>query len=180
MTSDVTKVSPQAANPANPPEAVTSTGVTARTRIPMSVPQRKLEVPNLPGYVLYWFRDSNVPRALQAGYEFVQRNELPVNQMNVATDKGISGNQDLGNHIRVYGGLDAQNQPEFGTLMKIREEWWREDQAKVANKNAGVLKSIFKKEAIAGDAELTPEDREHRYIKTALFQRPARKAQIEQ
>lgn len=172
----LTQVAPKAANPANVPEATAAKEPSARKRIPMSVPQRKLEVPKLPGFVLYWFRESNVPRALQAGYEFVDATELPVNQHNVATDKGISGNQDMGSRIRLVGGLTEQNDAIYAVLMKIKEEYWNEDHAEMARLNAQMLENIFGKEQILGSESLSQTDKEQRYVKTALFSRPARKA----
>lgn len=177
MTIDpkVTPAGPKAANPANPPPAVEAAEKQARKRIPMSVPQRKLEVPKIPGYVTYWFRESNVPRAEQAGYEFVDSRELSIHQHNVATDKGISGNQDLGSRIRIVGGLTDQNEAVYAVLMKIREEFWNEDHLLIARNNAQNLENIFVKEEIAGSENVSDRDKDQRYVKTSLFQRPSRK-----
>lgn len=172
-----TPVTPKAANPANAPAAVQAADPVIRKRIPMSVPQRRLEVPKIPGFVCFWFKESNVPRAMQAGYEFVDSNELPLNQHNVATDKGISGNQDLGSRIKLVSGQSEFGDPQYCVLMKIREEFWNEDHAGVARKNAEALQSIFVNEAIQdGGQQLSAEDKALRYVKTALLQRPPRKA----
>lgn len=147
----------------------------ARKRIPLSIPQRKLEVAPIPGFHLYWFRDDNVERALQAGYEFVDDKEVSLNQHGVATRKEISGNADLGSHVRVIAGTAANGSAEHLTLMKIREEWWKEDQKVLEERNASVLAAIFQDEQIMGSEQLSPEDRATRYVKTALFNRPTRK-----
>lgn len=163
-------------NPSNPPAAVEAAKPAVRKRIPMSVPQRKLEVPEIPGFHLYWFRESSVPRAIQGGYEHVYSQDLPVNQLNVANDKGISGNQDLGSHVRIVGGVAEGGGVEYAVLMKIREEWWQEDQDAISKKNAGVMEAIFNKEQIIGSEKVQGGDRDLRYVKTALFNRPTRKA----
>lgn len=165
------KSAPQA-NPANvPPQQSNAT----RKRIPMSVPQRRLEVPDMPGYHLHWFRDVNVPRAIQAGYEMVKDGEVKLNQFNVGADAALSGNADLGTNIKVIAGTGEDGKPEHLNLMKIREEWWLEDQKVLESRNASVLQAIFTKEAIAGSESLSSEDKAQRYVNTALLQRPPRK-----
>ena len=156
-------------NPANAAAPV-------RKRVPMSVPQRKLETPEIPGHHLHWFVDRNIPRALQAGYEFVTDREVPINQFGVATDKSISGNADLGSQIRIVGGTAENGGVEYLTLMKLREEWWTEDRKDLEKRNASVLSAIFKDEQVIGSDKVSAEDRGQSYVKQALFNRPTRKA----
>ena len=156
-------------NPANAPAK------TERKRIPMSVPQRKLETTEIPGYHLYWFRDENVPRAVQAGYEFVQDNEIQLNQLGVGSSKDISGNSDMGSRVRVISGTSADGSAEHLTLMKIRQEWWDEDRKAIEERNASVMSAIFRDEQILGSEKVSPEEQGARYVKTALLQRPVRK-----
>src|SRR5205807_8105847 len=111
-----------------------------RKRIPMSVPRPRLSVPELPGYFLYWHLERNVPAALQAGYEFVNSNELPINQLNVATDSTVSGNADMGSHIRVVGGVGVDGRAEYHVLMKLRNEWRKEDERERDKRNADMLR----------------------------------------
>jgi len=158
-------------NPANKP----GTDKAARKRIPMSTPHRRLEAPDLPGYHLYWFKDSNIPRALQAGYEFVDDKEAPLNQLNVGNDKTISGNADMGSRVRVIAGTAEGGGVEHLTLMKIKEEFWLEDRKAIDARNADVMSAIFREEQIAGSDKASPADRGTSYVKTALFQRPTRK-----
>jgi hypothetical protein len=162
-----------AANPAN---QIGSDRVTSRTRIPMSVPQRKLDAPDIPGQHLYWFLERNVPRALQAGYEFVKDKEVSLNQLGVATSRDISGNADMGTNVKVIAGRDEAGAVEYHVLMKIRLEWWKEDQAALENRNASIMSAIFTKEKIMGSENLSEEDKQTRYVSTALFNRPTRKA----
>jgi hypothetical protein len=148
-----------------------------RKRIPMSVPQRKLEVPEIPGYHLHWFREINVPRALQAAYEFVKMDELPINQLNTASSVDSSGNTDLGTNVRVIGAVTELNHPEYLVLMKLREEYWREDRQEIDAQAARRMQAIFRDEVILDDPN-HPADADTkalRYVKTAVFNRPTRK-----
>ena len=163
-------------NPANAPAAELAKEPGQRKRIPLSVPRRKMEAPDLPGFHLHWFLESNVPTALQGGYEFVKMDEFPLNQIGVATDTSVSGNADLGTNIKIIAGIGADNRAEYQLLMKIREEWWKEDQKVIEARNASVMEAIFRNEKIAGSERLSQEDQATRYVKTALFQRPTRKA----
>lgn len=163
---------PKTVNPANKP----GEDKAARKRIPMSIPRRKLEVPDIAGYHLHWFLDANVPRALQGGYEMVDAKEVPLFQFNVGTDNTISGNADLGSHIKVVGGVGENGQPTHLNLMKIRLEWWQEDQKSIEERNAQVMSAIFTKESIPGSGN-SGEDTSQRYVKTALLNRPPRKGQ---
>jgi hypothetical protein len=157
-------------NPAN-----AATTKPERKRIPMSVPQRRLEVTQIPGYHLHWFRGENVPRALQAGYEFVEDKEVQLNQLNVGTSKDMNGNADMGSRVRVVAGTAADGNVEHLTLMKIREEWWNEDRKSIEERNASVMSAIFRDEQILGSEKVSPEDQGARYVKTALLNRPVRK-----
>src|SRR2546421_9553453 len=164
----------------------------------MSVPRPKLEVPQLDGYFLYWHLERNVPAALQAGYEFVLATELPVNQLNVATDSTVSGNADMGSHIRVVAGVGLDGQAEYHVLMKLRLEWRKEDERERDQRNAAILSGIFKEEKIVDtgpegvSSGVKPEDKSVRYVDRdrtgfapttpsapgkakPLFQRPVRK-----
>lgn len=147
----------------------------ARKRIPMSVPRRKLEVPDIEGFHLHWFLDANVPRAMQAGYEMVKSDEVPINQFGIGNDTALSGNADLGSNVRVVAGLGESGQPQYLNLMKIKLEWWKEDQQVIEKRNADVMAAIFQNEQILGSERDAAEDRNTRYVKTALLNRPTRK-----
>jgi hypothetical protein len=166
-------------NPAN----AAATPAAERRRIPMSIPQRKLQVDPIAGYHTHWFRDDNIERAIQAGYEFVDCNEVTVNQQNTATSRGISGNADLGTRVRVVSGM-GQNGPEYLTLMKIKEEWHREDMAVLEKRNASVMEAIFQEGKVMGDDQQNPGDKRLNYVKTAdagnmpLFNRLNKKGRL--
>ena len=146
-------------NPANTRE----TRVTEATRIPMSLPEQKLAVPDMPGYHLHWFRGARTARALQAGYEFVESDEVAVQRSSLADDASRSGSTDLGSRVSVVAG-DAD--PEKGNverlyLMKIRQEWWEQDQQALEAKNERIAATLRG----SGDLEANPHgDTSNRYV----------------
>lgn len=151
-----------------------------RKRIPMSTPQRRLEVTPIVGYHLHWFRDDNIERAINAGYEFVEDREVELNQRGAATSRDISGNADLGTRVRIVSGMGAQG-AEFLTLMKIKEEFFQEDQKAIENRNASIMSAIFRDEQILGSDKQDGTDKALSYVKQAdanlpLFNRRAKKA----
>lgn len=136
-----------------------------RRRVPLSVPRRKLEVDPIPGFVLYWFKESNIPIALEAGYEFVERTEVRLMSVNQANPSDSSGSTDLGSRVSIVGdSIGQRGVPERLVLMKIREEFWREDRVLLDNENARVIQSIFGGEIIAADRG----DHSQSYINTAM------------
>ena len=112
-------------NPANAPAK--STG----RRVPMALPTLKLSVPDLPGHHTHWFRGTGqrIQQALNAGYVFVERNELVLNGFGLATSYDIDGNTDLGTRVSIpSGGDDTPGQAGRLYLMKIKNELWLEDE----------------------------------------------------
>lgn len=167
-----------ASSPAsNPPAVEQKKDVAKRKRIPMSVPTQRLQVPELPGFHLHWFRESNVARAMQAAYEFVNDDEVLVTSRSVAANSELTGNTDLGTRIRVHSGQTENNHPEYLVLMKLPLEFWNEDRAAFDAAAAQKLKGIFVDEEIQDPAEqvLSGDDRALRYVKKAVFNRPTRK-----
>ena len=167
------------ASETNPAKTEATLEERKRARIPMSVPQRRLEVPEIPGYHQHFFLERNIDRALQAGYEFVHRKDATLNQKGVASSKDTSGNAALDSQVKVVGGTNEGGHTEYLYLMKIPQEWWDEDQKKLEVRNAEILGSIFKGERIIGEERQSAEDRGTAYVdkeRTSLFQRPKRKA----
>lgn len=164
-----------ALNPANKPPAQAA---RARPpRVPMGVPKRKLETPELPGYYLHWFLDENVDQAIQAWYEFVEQSELVVNQLNVATSASVSGSAGLGSRIRVLAEKSRGGTGQYLNLMKVKNEYREADQKVVGDSNLTQLQGIFRHEKIITDGPQgagprgEPSDRANSYVKTALFGR---------
>ena len=148
---------PMKNNPANAP----ARRVTAATRIPMSLPVLQLSVPEIPGYYLHWFLTKNIPRALAAGYEYVDESEALLNNRGVADDAEKSGSSDLGSRVSVIGGVDEQNNPERLYLMKIREEWHDEDVRKLGERNDQIAQAL-RAGLIGGEND---PDKGSRYLK---------------
>lgn len=128
-----------AANPANPPEK-------AFRRVPLSLPTRKLEVPEIPGYVCYWFRGTaqRLQQARQAGYEFVDAGDVELNGSGLANSYDDDGNSDLGSRISIAAGGDDS---EAGNgirmyLMKIKQELWDEDQVAIEARHEQLAATI--------------------------------------
>ena len=161
------------------PDHVSDILAGRRKRIPMSTATRKMEVAAIDGWYLYWFAETNIPAAMQAGYEFVDRSEANLVQTGLSNDKSISGNTDLGTRVSIIGSLDGpQNGPERAYLMKLRQEWRDEDRKIIDDRNAAIVGSIFKDEKIYGPEGSTKEKGTLEYVRTALFNRPTRKAKI--
>jgi len=154
-------------NPANKSVEVPA----ERKRIPMSSRQAMLATSPIPGYRQYWFVERNVERAKLAGYEFVDEKEVILNQANSAMDTQISGNSDMGSNVSVVGGVGNDGKPERLILMKIKEEWFEEDQRAIAARNADVMKAIFKEDKVLHDPQAIASDKEQVYVKRALFNR---------
>ena len=122
-------------NPANEPQKT----VAEMKRVPMTVPMRKLEVNELPGYHLYWMRGTpkRLEQAARAGYEFVTEDEVRLNSTDLGGDTTAGGNTDMGTKVSTAIGDDVglDGQPIRLYLMKIREEWWKEGQKILAERS---------------------------------------------
>lgn len=117
-----------------------------RTRIPMSTPVQKLEVAEIPGFHLHWFRGEpdRLERARNAGYEFVDEQEIRVTSVGLGSDPASSGNTDMGSRVSIVGGgVDDRNQPVRLYLMKIKQEFWEQDQKQLEARNDAVAASLM-------------------------------------
>jgi hypothetical protein len=107
-------------------------GTKERRRIPMSVPVQKLEVPEIPGYHLHWFVNdpARIKRALDGWYEFVEEKEIETTPSGLGSSTAAGGNTDLGSRVSIVAGkqLGKDGQPERLVLMKIKDEYYQEDQ----------------------------------------------------
>ena len=95
--------------------------------------QGKLQVGStVPGYHLHIFNDTpgRITAAQENGYEFVHPSEVGGTMENVT-----SRNTDLGDKVRFLVGAGEKGEPMYAYLMKIKEEWWLEDQAELQKKN---------------------------------------------
>ena len=84
------------------------------------------------GYHLHGFNDENgrITDALDGGYEFVSPEEVGGVKENV-----VSRNTDLGDKVRFLVGRTADGGPLYCYIMKIKQEWYEEDQAALQSKN---------------------------------------------
>lgn len=153
------------------PAAVGGPTPAERKRIPLSVPQRKLEVPDIPGYHLRWFRGTStrVAQAQRAGFEFVRPQEVELNNVSLGGDATKAGNASLGDIVAVIEGseVDAQGQAVQMILMKQKMEHKLEDDALIQQRNDNVRDALVGQLATgqigAGTTE-RPEDRAARYV----------------
>ena len=154
------------------PSVVPGRTGAARTRIPLSVPERKLEVPMIPGYRLRWFRGAQqrLRQAEAAGYEYVTPEEVQLNNVSLGGDAKKDGNTDLGSRVSVVEGseVDGAGQAIRLYLMKQKEEYWKEDQAIIQGRNDSVAAALTQSYAsgqVGGRAEgETAQDAGLRYV----------------
>jgi hypothetical protein len=88
-----------------------------KSRIPFGVPRSKLSVSFLiPGYHLHWVNDSpgRIHEAQTGDYEFVDPKEVGVEEKD--------------NRVRRLVGTNEDGSAQYAYLMKIREDWYEEDQ----------------------------------------------------
>lgn len=143
-------------------------------RIPLSVPQRKLEVPEIPGYHLRWFRgtQSRLAQAVQAGYEFVSPDEVKLNNVSLGGDASKTGNTDMGSRVSVAEGGETENgQAVRLYLMKQKLEFKAEDDAILSKRNDSVVAALtvgFRQGTIGLEESMrqgeTREDADQRYV----------------
>lgn len=150
-----------------------------RTRIPMSVPQQKLAVPDIPGYHLHWMlgTETRLAQALKAGYQFVEKGETLVNNKGLADSASDDGSTDLGSRVTVAAGGDTSSdgQAVQMVLMKLRQEWWDEDQKRLEEKSdqlAAALRSGKPLPSDTGDASNRYVDQNRTKINMFTKRRP--------
>lgn len=99
-----------------------------RRRVPMGTPEQKLSVPQAqddPDNVYRWVNNhpGRLQKALNGGYEFVEDATLEVGT------GSISGNAEHNSRVSRLVGKDDKGEPLYAFLMKIKREWYEEDQA---------------------------------------------------
>ena len=117
-------------------------GTTRTRRSVFNGTTAKISVQNqIPGYHLHVFTDAGgrIKDALDSGYEFVTPLEVGGVSENV-----VSRNGDLGERIRYLVNPRAEGTEQYGYLMKIRQEWYEEDQADLQAKNNQIDAAIRK------------------------------------
>jgi len=173
----------QVINKSNPADTGRKAEKAERARIPMSIPQQKLSVPEIPGFHLHWMlgTPSRIAQAKKAGYDFVDPEEVDVVNTGLADDLSKSGNTDMGSRVSlVAGGTtgdDGQEQRLY--LMKIPQEFWEADQAALEDRNEQIATTLRGGQVDGG----SDGDTSNRYIPDAhrknvanLFNRKPRRA----
>ena len=125
---------------AEPTATPASDGATRKRRNTFNGTEAKLSVrQQIPGYHLHVLTDagSRIQEAMDSGYEFVRPEEVGGVSENV-----VSRNGDLGERIRYLVNPRAQGTEQYGYLMKIRQEWYEQDQAELQAKNNRIDESI--------------------------------------
>lgn len=141
----------------------TEHGITAATRTSLAAPRAKLFVPPIPGYHTHWFRGGiRVEQAIQAGYEFVKKGDVPVANHGIASSREDTDGSDLGSRISVIaGGVDVNDgQPQRLYLMKIKQEWRAEDMKSRQARNELLVDAL--KRGDAGKDQAQGLDLSHR------------------
>ena len=155
-----------AITPINPASTAGGKTTAERKRIPMSVPVQRLETAEIPGYHLHWFTSSpeRLQRAIDGGYEFVDEREMKINNVSLGGDSAASGNADLGSRVSVVSGqeLGKDGQPVRLILMKIKQEWWDDDQKQVEARNTKVRDALLG--GMIGSENDRPGDARQRYV----------------
>lgn len=152
------------------PLSPASRPATASSRIPMSAPQQKLEVPEIPGYKTHWFKTGagRIERAMAAGYEFVDPDETLVRSISLGNTAVSDGNTDLGSRVSIAaGGVGDDGQPIRLILMKIKQEWYEEDRKARENRVDQTINGLMGGNTGAGGG-----DQSNRYVDRARTQMP--------
>jgi hypothetical protein len=141
------------------PSVVPGKPAAERKRIPLSVPTRKLEVPEIPGYYLRWLRGTpqRLAQAERAGFEFVHPDEVQLNNVVIGGDASKDGNSDLGARVSLVEGseIGEDNQAVRIYLMKQKMEHHLEDQEISQKRNESVadaLTASFRQGTVGGQA----------------------------
>jgi hypothetical protein len=139
-------------------------------RLSLNAPSRRLEVPPIPGYHMHWFLERNIPAALQGWYEYVDPKEVPTVDRSIGGRTAGSKSEDLGGaRVSQIGGVNESGLPEQLVLMKIRQEWYFDEQRKIAERNLLIIKQIFHKKAPIMAPEESQADYSQRYTREAVI-----------
>lgn len=129
---------------------------------PLGQAQKRLEVPERPGYHRRWIRGefNRISRAQQAGYTFVDQSDVDVNNFDIGGDAKDSGNSDLGTRVSVTSGDDIgpHGQPGRMYLMEIPEELYEHGRSFLEERNDAIA------EALRGGTSGSDEEKDKRYV----------------
>lgn len=140
--------------------------------IPMSAPIQRLQVPEKPGFVRYWFLSApgRIQRALQAGYQFVDPSDVKVSNFDLGGDAKNSGNTDLGSRVSIAAGdnVGSDGQLEKLFLMEIPTALYAHGQKYLEEVNESIAASLRGGTIGADETGEGHSDKEKRYSKTGV------------
>jgi len=154
----------EATNPANNLAERQENTTARRRRIPMTMATRKLEVPEIPGFYLHWVNGEpdRVARAINAGYDFVQKDELPGYSLELGDKTGIGGDADMGDRIsQIAGGTATDGQALRLYLMKLPMEFREEDLKSRDEEAEKVIQALYNDPNAHG---VSGQDNDRRYV----------------
>lgn len=160
-------------NPAESLDAARARMIEERgERLSLNAPELSLRVPEIPGYHLHWFLETNIPLALRGWYEFVVPGEVDIPDKNIGGRPNKSAtSEDLGGNriTQINKGPGANGLPIQFVLMKIRQEWYFDEQRKIADRNFSIISQIFRLKVPIKEPGERRQDFDMRYTKEALF-----------
>lgn len=109
----------------------------------------------IPGYHLHIMNDdrNRLQEAQDNGYEFVTPKEIEGVSENVTSRNGDLG----GSRVRFLVGSTERGEPMYGYLMKLRQEWFDEDQKELQAKNDKIDEAIRAGSIVPNPAFYTPK-----------------------
>jgi hypothetical protein len=130
-----------------------------RKRIPVDTPYNPLEYPQRPGYHRHIFNDKpgRLERALQAGYRFVTKEEIP----DYIDRPDLRQKESVDSRVSWVVGQEDNGQPITGYLMELPEELYQADQAAREQRTIDTIKESMRleqSERNPGRDELYPTD----------------------
>jgi len=139
--------------------------------IPMSAPVQRLQVPEMPGFKLHWFRGEpgRIARAQRAGYRFVDETEVRVNNFDLGGSKDNSGNTDLGTRVSIEAGEDDGRL----YLMKVPQELYDYAQKLLGREVDSVVDALTSGK-VGSENDEEASDTANRYVqrkRTKLFKK---------
>ena len=139
--------------------------------IPMSAPVQRLQVPEMPGWKLHWFRGEpgRIARAQRAGYRFVEETEVRVNNFDLGGSKDNSGNTDLGTRVSIEAGEDDGRL----YLMKVPQELYDYAQKLLGREVDSVVDDLTSGK-VGSENDEEASDTANRYVqrkRTKLFKK---------
>lgn len=160
------------ANPAESIEDARARMVAERgERLSLNAPSLNLAVPSIEGYHMHWFLETNVPLALRGWYEFVKPGEVEIPDKNIGGRPEGLETEELGGArvTQINKGPGADGRPIQFVLMKIRQEWYFDEQRKIAERNYSILVQIFRHKLPIKSPDELQLDYDKRYVREAVI-----------